>query len=297
MGSARDKALCVYQSLSRRIVDESNARNIQTMDESLTQRARRIFATARLAGWSAPITYWFARRISRLLPRGRKLSVRSRFAKGRLTFRTGTSDLDVFHQIFVDREYRCLDDLADARLVIDCGANVGYSAAYFLKRFPRCRLIAVEPEHGNFVILRENLRSFSDRCSMLQMGIWSRKVGLRISEEKFGDGREWAFSLEEASPTETAQIDGIDIPSLIQLSGCERISILKIDIEGAERRIFAEGAHEWLDRVDTLVIELHGAECQNVFERAIAQYDFELSTCDELTIARRRRPSISPAKR
>jgi FkbM family methyltransferase len=261
------------------------------MDESLIQRARRIVATTRLAGWSGPVSYWFGRRISRLLPRGRKLSLRSRFARARLVFRTGTSDLDVFHQIFVDREYRCLDDLTDAKLIIDCGANVGYSAAYFLNRFPRCRLIAVEPERGNFAVLSENLRPFADRCSALQMGVWSRKVGLRISEKKFGDGREWAVSLEEAEPNETSQIEGIDIASLLALSGCDRISILKIDIEGSEKRIFAEGAHQWLERVDTLVVELHGAECHDVFQRAISQYDFELSTCDELTIARRRSTS------
>jgi len=263
------------------------------MDESLIQRVRRMVATARLVGWSGPISYWFARRISRMVARGRRLPLRTRYARAPLIFRTGTSDLDVFHQIFVDREYRCLDDVTDATLVIDCGANVGYSAAYFLNRFPLCRLIAVEPERGNFAILGENLRPFGNRGSALQMGVWSRKVGLKISETKFGDGREWAFSLEEAAPNEKSQIDGIDIASLLNLSGCDRISILKIDIEGSEKRIFAEGAHDWLERVDTLVIELHGTECHDVFQRAISQYDFELSTCDELTIARRRSPAAS----
>jgi hypothetical protein len=43
----------------------------------------------------------------------------------------GSSDLHVFRQIFVEREYGCLDDLADVRLIIDCGANAGYSSGSF----------------------------------------------------------------------------------------------------------------------------------------------------------------------
>ena len=39
--------------------------------------------------------------------------------------RPGTSDKLVFHQIFVDREYRCLDHLTNIDTILDCGANVG----------------------------------------------------------------------------------------------------------------------------------------------------------------------------
>ena len=49
--------------------------------------------------------------------------------------RRGSSDLAVFHQIFVSHEYRCLAGLTNPKLILDCGANVGYSAAYFLSRF------------------------------------------------------------------------------------------------------------------------------------------------------------------
>jgi FkbM family methyltransferase len=212
----------------------------------------------------------------------------TRYSRTRLECRCGASDLDLFKQIFIDREYRCLDDAADANLVIDCGANVGYSAAYFLSRFPRCRLIAVEPDESNFALLNRNLQPFRGRFTALRAGVWPRVAGLRFSEEKFGDGREWSYTVREAEPGEVAQIPAIDIGSLLRMSGCERISVLKIDVEGSEKAIFSENFEQWLDKVDALVIELHGPECENAFQQALDAYAFDVSRCDELTVARRR---------
>jgi hypothetical protein len=47
------------------------------------------------------------------------------------------------------------------------------------------------------------------------------------------------------------KINTVSIPKLIELSGQERISVLKIDIERAERELFSACVDEWLDRIDT----------------------------------------------
>lgn len=41
--------------------------------------------------------------------------------------RTRSSDWNVFYQIFVEKEYACLDILSKVGLIVDAGANVGYS--------------------------------------------------------------------------------------------------------------------------------------------------------------------------
>src|SRR5262245_452689 len=63
--------------------------------------------------------------------------------------RPGTSDETVFWQVFVDLQYAALVPRAAPRLILDCGANVGYTASYFLTRFPSARVFAVEPDPGN----------------------------------------------------------------------------------------------------------------------------------------------------
>jgi hypothetical protein len=68
---------------------------------------------------------------------------------------------------------------------------------------------------------------------------------------------------------------------------------LKVDIEGAERVMFASRSQAWLSRVDNIVIELHDAECRDTFFKAIAVQHFTVTTCDELTVCRRPRSSLS----
>jgi FkbM family methyltransferase len=85
----------------------------------------------------------------------------------------------VFAQIFIQREYSCLDDLSvsNVDLVIDCGANVGYSSAYFLSRFPECNIICVEPDPSNFRSLEENMAPYKDRVKLINSGVWSHVGG------------------------------------------------------------------------------------------------------------------------
>jgi FkbM family methyltransferase len=208
-----------------------------------------------------------------------------------LCVRPGTSDLDVFTQIFVQREYSCLDDLQDVRLLIDCGANVGYSSAYFLSRHPGCQVIAVEPDPGNFAALERNLGPYGDRTTLIRAGIWSHPARLVMSRARYRDGREWARQVRPCGPGEVADLEGIDIGSLLAASGHGRISLLKMDIEGAEAVVFSEQYGSWLDKVDAIAIELHDDSAfgsgSRVFHAAIAGRGFQISRCGELTICRR----------
>jgi len=210
----------------------------------------------------------------------------SKDARFPLKCRPNTSDINVFDQIFVGREYRCLDDVAGAGLIIDCGANVGYSSAYFLSRFKTAHIIAIEPDPQNFSILKENLLPYGDRYKAICSAVWSHPAALVLSEVPFGDGREWSRTVRVAREGEKPAMTAIDIGTLLADSGYERISILKIDIEGAESVVFASNYEGWIDRVDNLVIELHSDECRSIFMKAIEGRGFILSQTDELTVCK-----------
>lgn len=166
--------------------------------------------------------------------------------------RAQTSDLEAFQPIFVKREYRCLDHVKDAKLIIDAGANVGYSAAYFLERYPDAHVVAIEPDEDNFAIMRQNLERYGKRTTLYNTGVWSKMTGLVLEPNH----EEWSHQVREAAPGEHSTMTALDIGTILEKSGHERISILKIDIEGSEREVFARN-HAWLSKVDHLVIEIH----------------------------------------
>lgn len=217
----------------------------------------------------------------------------SRLARYPLYCRYGTSDMEVFRQIFVCREYRCLDTVVEPELIIDCGANVGYSSAYFLSRYPAARLIAIEPDPDNFAVLTRNIAPYGSRAKALRTGVWSKRTGLVMSEDQWGDNREWARTVRESRENEAPSMMAVDVGSLLEDSGADRISILKIDIEGAEKEIFRVNYERWIGKVDNLVIELHGDTYREVFLRAIRDENFAISSCDELTVCLRDRPSAN----
>jgi len=51
-------------------------------------------------------------------------------------------------------------------------------------------------------------------------------------------------------------VKALTVNDLLDNYGLERIDILKIDIEGAEKEVFSNSS-SWLGKVDAIIIELH----------------------------------------
>jgi hypothetical protein len=55
---------------------------------------------------------------------------------------------------FINQEYPSRQSVKDVSLVLDLGANVGYSSAYCLSCFPNSRVVAVEPNEFCAIVHR-----------------------------------------------------------------------------------------------------------------------------------------------
>jgi FkbM family methyltransferase len=201
-----------------------------------------------------------------------------------ISCRPGTSDMWVCWQIFVERMYNCLGDLESVDLIIDCGANTGFSSAWFLSRFPRATLLAVEPDRRNFALLKANLEPYGTRAIAIHGAVWSTRQRLTIADPSAA-----AFAIQVRAPAETeaGEIQAYTIPDLLEIAGTDRGGILKLDIEGAEAELFRDPP-SWLAKFDNIAIELHGEACRMVFMDAITHHSFNIAESKELTVCTRK---------
>jgi FkbM family methyltransferase len=217
-----------------------------------------------------------------------QVQLRSKYLRHPVICRNPTTDRQVFRQIFIEREYSCLDDLDFQGLILDLGANVGYSSAYFLSNHPSCHVIAVEPDPGNYAILVKNLAPYGERVTTVCGAVWPEMTTLYFDTSTPGSTTEWGRRVG-LGKTESSPVKAFDIPSLLAMTGDQRIALLKIDIEGSEKELFARNYSDWLSRTDNFTVELHDDDARRILAEAIAGQGFAVSEFGELTIGKKQR--------
>ncbi len=195
---------------------------------------------------------------------------------GTFLARLGTTDFHVLEEVYALGEYAHVLglDLGESPLIVDLGANVGYSVRLWLEHWPRATVVAVEPDTANAAMCRRNIEgwAFSGKATLVEACVAARERRVNLDRTR----GEWAYSmgadaaLEEDRDTSAGAVDAVTLPSLLQALGLSgrRIDLLKCDIEGAEQELFGDCA-AWLPRVHAAVVELHGEYDQAKFLRDI----------------------------
>lgn len=161
--------------------------------------------------------------------------------------------------------------------IIDLGGNIGLTSAYLASKFPKAKIVTVEPEISNFETLKINTLPYQNIIPV-NKGVFYKECYLTITNK--GAAKNFFQLVESKRQTE---IHAISIPSLMQQYGMDTIDILKMDIEGGERYLFNEQAHEWLPMVKILMIELHDRYypgCSKLLFHCLEKYDYNLDIRD-----------------
>lgn len=152
----------------------------------------------------------------------------------------------------IDACYRRIGAEGQVPLIVDCGANIGASALYFAEQFPLAKVLAVEPQPGNFELLSRNCAAnprIVPRIVPLKAAVASEDKRGAVLDPGKGN---WSFRVSERTD---GDVELVSINSLLA-RGEGMPFIVKIDIEGFEGELFSRNL-EWLDRFYVLIIELH----------------------------------------
>ena len=170
-----------------------------------------------------------------------------------LVIREGTSDLSVFYQVFVDDNYK-YSYAKDPQIILDIGANVGYTSIYYAKLFPKSKIYCLESDPENYKILLKNIEKYPN-ITPCNGALYSRDTILSIYDPNLG---EWGLQVSETENNTNKKVQAYSFNSLLKLWELENtiIDVLKIDIEGSEKELF-EGDVGFLNSVDLMIIETH----------------------------------------
>ena len=180
---------------------------------------------------------------------------------GDVEVRPRNSDLFVLSQIFGWEEYALDEDrLADLKgtakkwreegltpLIIDAGANVGYSSLYLSRLFPSELVLAIEPDPQCFKILGRHVRNHP-LIRPVNVALWSHNRGLNLISSSNGA---WAGRVAEGVGTPSERLD-----ALTETVPNSRVLLIKMDVEGAEREVI-EACPDVFAQAKCIMIEPH----------------------------------------
>jgi len=167
---------------------------------------------------------------------------------------------------------------ADGDVVLDVGANVGLFSVYLARRNPRLRVIALEPFRENFDCLQANLRSArATSVEAHRIAIGGRDgVGTMVARGE--RSLDHTLDLDHAAGADTVPV--LPLAGVLDLAKSDRISLLKVDVEGSEHDAFAHADQATLRRCERIAIEYH----DNIRPGTLALLKERLEPTHNLTI-------------
>jgi FkbM family methyltransferase len=193
----------------------------------------------------------------------------------KLTVRNGgvEGDLGILAGVVYDQEYWHVD-LLSARRVLDLGSHIGIAATWFHLINPDLDIACVEPDPRNLKLLLPNLAKNEIRAAVVPCA-----VGGRPGEMAFGVGTNPSLSslrvTEYYFHAEDISVEVKTLPQILDHLGWDHVDVVKMDIEGAERSLFAS-CREWAERVTTIVMEIHPNIDIDEAQRELGEYGFSL---------------------
>ncbi len=160
----------------------------------------------------------------------------------RLTLPVHPQTFWTLYEIFHAQAYRPALNLRP-RVIVDVGANIGLASLYLYGLYPRARFICIEPDASSVDLLRRNLEQNGVEhvvvASVISGGGGEVEFHRHRACSEYSSLRPTSFPADQYDVTPA---QSRTLGSVLVEQGVERVSILKIDVEGAEFEILAQSS-------------------------------------------------------
>ena len=137
--------------------------------------------------------------------------------------------------------------------ILELGANAGGALAGLAARYPKARILAIEPDPATAAVARRNAASYGDRCTVVTAAVWDSATTLTVGGT--GATGHTVRPLRDSDGPEMPRIEARTVDDLLGEYMPEGdIDFLLITIEGTEERILRAGG-DWAQRVRSVRAE------------------------------------------
>ncbi|HEX6910236.1 MAG TPA: FkbM family methyltransferase [Longimicrobium sp.] len=180
----------------------------------------------------------------------------------RITLRDG-HDAATAWVVFCREEYQVP---LRARCIVDIGANFGAFSLYAAMRAPWARVVSLEPHPHEFPRLRDHVlaNGLDGRIQAMQVAVAADAGARWMDADPAHPGPSRGIhpaSADGDPPPESVPVRAITLMEALDraraATGADRISLVKMDIEGAEHEILPDLHPDTLYDVDAWVMEYH----------------------------------------
>lgn len=180
------------------------------------------------------------------------------FPKSSIWFRLFTSDSLVIRQHYFSHELKPVVDYfrkikKEPKLMIDAGGNIGVATRYMQEYFPGLKALVLEAAGSNCVIAKINL-------DPLRSTLWEKALWWRSEELNFNtNDSAWAIKVSDNSGKGRGKVKGISLSQILESKEYSETDFIKIDIEGAEEKVFAldDGLKKLVSGIACITVEPH----------------------------------------
>ncbi len=203
----------------------------------------------------------------------------------------GDDPIFLFREIFRDRCYTSevfyVPKAGDT--VLDLGANIGAFALFLELQARGIRVHCFEPSLKSCATLERNVEAngLEDLVTVYPYAVSNHRGTVALQQT--GTSITRSLFREESSAGDAEPVECIGLAEAIELSGAERVDLLKVDVEGAEIEVVEGMDPAGWGKVERAVIEFHDQfrpGCRERVTQALAAGGFDrIEAVEEPTVA------------
>jgi FkbM family methyltransferase len=164
----------------------------------------------------------------------------------------------LFEEIFYRNEYYFKTKNKNP-VIIDCGANIGFSIIFFKWLYPDSTIYGFEPDKRTFELLEKNIaKNELKNVHLINVAVSNKsgKIDFFIDPEHPGNP---AMSTRYGRmPKYKTIVQSISLSSFIKKNNIRDIDFIKMDIEGSEKEVLKDlDKNKMFNRIKKLLIEYH----------------------------------------